>query len=137
MVNNQLTQKDNTLIEHAQQYLKKVFSPEKTYVVALIQTVAGSIYKGFNIKAYSGKASVCAEALALAQVLKAKDVEAQTLVVVAYDPELNTPIVISPCGSCRDLLREHLPHINVIIQDASLKFLKIPIKSLLPYPYTQ
>ena len=137
MANNQLTTHDYQLIEHAKEYLTSVFTPQKVYVAAAIQAADGTTYQGFNIKAQSGKASICAESIALSQFLKAKSTQAQTLVVVAYAPEQpSKPVIISPCGNCRDLLVEYLPHIAVIIQNAPSELLKVPIEKLLPYPYT-
>ena len=53
----------------------------------------------------------------------------------------------APCGSCRELLKHHFPHVNVIVPDPSIavptplppnyidNLVKINIKYLLPYPY--
>ena len=53
----------------------------------------------------------------------------------------------APCGSCRELLKHHFPHVNVIVPDPSIavptplppnyidNLVKINVKYLLPYPY--
>ena len=58
--------------------------------------------------------------------------------IVSLRGKLDPPVVLAPCGTCRELLRFHYPNINVIILDESSEkheLFKIKAKYLLPFPY--
>lgn len=120
---------DYDLIQHAYQALTKAHVPEKRFIVAAARAEHGIIFTALNIRAYLGKASVCAEPSVLGEVLDAGFGCPTTLVVVCY-PES----IVTPCGACRELLCDYCPSMDVIIPTPEgLK--KCNIKDLLPYKF--
>ena len=127
---------DLTLIASARNTLKEIFVPEKHFVVSALRTRSGKIYAGFNLKTTATRASVCAESIALAFALVAHEEDFDTLVTVAYPEGDNTlePIIVAPCGICRELLRDYAPNIAVILT-VNGKSTKVAIDRLLIHPY--
>ena len=128
--------KDLELVAYAQNALKKIFVPEKHFVLTALRTKSGKIYAGFNLKATATRASVCAESIAIAAALAAQEEEIEALVTVAYPDSDNTleRIIVSPCGICRELLHDYAPNAKIIL-DENGKLIKATINQLLSHPY--
>ena len=130
---NELTAPDTKLIDEALQYLNEVFMPKKHYVVALFRDDRGTIHRGHNYKTHSGKSNICAEMVALTELLQNN--QAPDTFVVILRTEDGEERIITPCGACRDLLCDYAPDAHAIIKENG-HLIKIPVKSLLPYAYS-
>lgn len=89
-------------------------------VAAGVRTEDGSIYEGVSLPAKIGRASVCAEPVAVGAAIAEghhhRDID--TCVAVAYPmPEHETAAqrVIPPCGVCRELLMDYNPDMRVLV----------------------
>ncbi|CAN6598354.1 cytidine deaminase [Trichomonascus vanleenenianus] len=84
---------------------EKSYSPySKFRVGAVIVTKDGSVFQGANMENASYGATVCAERTAAVKALYAGQREFKTIAVVS---DLDGPC--SPCGICRQFLREFTP----------------------------
>jgi cytidine deaminase len=77
-------------------------------VGAAVRSRSGKIYAGANLENASSGLSICAEAAALTRANSAGDLEIETIAVVGFsfpDPD-GASRVVTPCGSCRQLIAE-------------------------------
>jgi cytidine deaminase len=136
-VSSSLSIEDQQLVDAAFEKLKGIIVPEKHFVLATIRTKTGKIYTGVNLKTIATRASVCAESIALAKAIEAADKDWDTLVVVALLPSPNgkpAPVIVSPCGICRELFYDYAPSTQVIISHQGI-VKKVPLSEFLAYPY--
>lgn len=78
---------------------------ERVRVAAAISTRSGSIHTGLQVRSVTcGHCSTCAEPVAIGAALGAGDADFDACVAL----RLNTvPEILSPCGTCREILRDH------------------------------
>lgn len=89
-------------------------------VAAGVRLADGTIYEGVSLPAKIGRASVCAEPVAVGAAMAdghgQGDIE--TCVAVAYPMphhETSEQRVIPPCGVCRELLVDYNPEMRIIV----------------------
>ncbi len=84
-----------------------------------MRTRDGRIITGVNIDAYLGRMAVCAEAIAIGRsITEAGDQGIDTIVAVRHPrphEEDQSIKVVSPCGSCRELIHDYDPKARVIV----------------------
>ena len=120
---------DLELIEEAKKVINKNFDEvdENHTVGAAIRCKNGNIYVGVNVYAHHGS---CAEYIAIGAAITAGEREFDTIVAVRSPKKNNT--IISPCGNCRELLKQYAPNIKVLVQTEN-GIEKVTVKELLPY----
>ena len=114
-----LSQRDQELIAAAREAIKRGYRHDWQEVGAALRTRDGRIYTGVNLDAYLGRMAVCAEAVALGRaVTDMGETGIDTIVAVRHpDPgEADKAIlVVSPCGSCRELIWDYDRNARVIV----------------------
>jgi cytidine deaminase len=105
-------------------------------VGAALLTKGGNVYTGCNIESAAFSPTICAERVALGAAIAAgeKPGDFEAIAVVADYPDPTTP-----CGVCRQLLRELAPGIRVIMAAApelGSGRLEMGIEELLPHGFT-
>lgn len=121
-----LTPADEALLSHARDLNEETFDPEffdgAHIVAATVRTVDGEFHDGVSLPASIGRASSCAEPVALGSAMAAgyshEDLEA--CVAVAYpmpEHDAEKTRVIPPCGVCRELLVDYNPELRVLVPD--------------------
>lgn len=135
----ELTQTDHNLIDLAKETITKHFSPKHHRLATCILTSSGKIIIGINVEGSFGCNDVCAEQIALGNVLSQGIIDITCIVTVKHPKadDLNQSLrVVSPCGKCRELILDYAPNACVIVNDdGELK--KIQTKELLPYRYVK
>jgi cytidine deaminase len=104
-----------------------------------VRTRSGRIHTAVHLDTYVGRASVCAEAIAIGKALAEGDSEFDCIVSVRHPRprEANQEIqVVSPCGICRELLSDFAKDCTVIIPDNG-GLARVPIAELLPSKYVR
>jgi cytidine deaminase len=118
-----LSDRDQELIAAARDAIKRRYRNDWQEVGAAVRTRDGRIYTGVNLDAYLGRMAVCAEAVALGRaVTEAGETGIDTIVAVRHpEPaEADQAIaVVSPCGSCRELIWDYDRNARVIVPDAN------------------
>ena len=87
-------------------------------VGAAVRTRDGRIVTGVNLDAYVGRGAVCAEAVAIGRALTEKgDRGIETIVAVRHPKpgEAGEVAVVSPCGTCRELIHDYDAKAKVIV----------------------
>ena len=114
-----LSEADNELVEAARKAIVSRYRNDWQEVGAALRTRAGRIYTGVNLDAYLGRMAVCAEAVALGRaVTEVGESGIETIVAVRH-PRPTEPdqsiAVVSPCGSCRELIWDYDRNARVIV----------------------
>lgn len=117
------------LVAVAIQAAQTAYIPYSHYAVgAALQCDDGTIVTGCNIENAAYGASICAERTA---VVKAVSEGKRNFTAIA----VATANGGSPCGTCRQVLREFAPDIPVIITDFKGQFMVVPLGELLPHSF--
>lgn len=115
-----------TLIDRALAAREKAYAPYSKYKVgAALLTADGEIYEGCNVENAAYGLCMCAERTA---VFKAVSDGVREFSAIAVATENGG----SPCGSCRQVLREFAPDLTVIITDTAGNFRETTLSQLLP-----
>jgi len=130
--------KDRELIAAARDAIKQRYRNEWQEVGAALRTRDGRIITGVNIDAYLGRMAVCAEAVAIGRAItEAGDQGIETIVAVRHpkpDENDQTIAVVSPCGSCREIIYDYDARARVIVPEGDRETVA-SIAELLPNKY--
>lgn len=133
-----LTDKDQELIDAATKAIKSRYRNDWQEVGAAMRTRDGRLVTGVNLDAYVGRGAVCAEAIAIGTALTDKgDNGIETIVAVRHPKpgEKGDIAVVSPCGTCRELIHDYDPKARVIVPDSGNGPTVTTIGELLPNKY--
>lgn len=122
---------ESDLIEAARAILREHGKPAVHFIGAALRTRSGRVYSSVNLGTVVGRASVCAEAIALGMAAAAGDADIDC--VVAVD---ETGDVVSPCGICREMLSDYSPDARVIVPARPVPRMT-PIGELLPNKFVR
>jgi cytidine deaminase len=135
-----LTDQDHELIAAARAAIKERYRDEWQEVGAALRTRDGRVITGVNIDAYLGRMAVCAEAVAIGRAItEAGDKGIETIVAVRHPKptELDRTIpVVSPCGSCREIIHDYDAKARVIVPNGEEPAVAT-ITELLPNKYSR
>ena len=114
-----LSDRDQELIIAATEAIKRRYRNDWQEVGAAFRTRDGRIYTGVNLDAYLGRMAVCAEAVALGRAITENGETGIDTSVAVRHPEPTetdqTIAVVSPCGSCRELIWDYDRNARVIV----------------------
>lgn len=132
-----LTASDQDLIEQAKSLIKSRYLENRHHIASAVRGASGRVYTGLHLDTYVGRASVCAEAVALGQAMAAGETEIQAIVSVRHPrprEQHQDCKVVSPCGICREMLTDFAAGAAVILdRDGNLE--SVPVEALLPAKY--
>jgi cytidine deaminase len=135
-----LTERDRELIAAARDAIRQRYRDEWQEVGAALRTRDGRIITGVNIDAYLGRMAVCAEAVAIGRAItEAGDKGIETIVAVRHpkpDETDQTIAVVSPCGSCREIICDYDANARVIVPEGDGEAVA-SITALLPNKYSR
>ena len=133
-----LTAKDKELIAAATEAITSRYRNDWQEVGAAMRTRDGRVVTGVNLDAYVGRGAVCAEAIAIGTALTEKgDNGIETIVAVRHPKpgEKGEIAVVSPCGTCRELIHDYDAKARVIVPDGKNGPTVTTIGELLPNKY--
>lgn len=103
---------------------------EQVKVAASVLDDAGRIFTAVQVRSFNcSHCSICAEPIAIGMALTAGSAGLVACVAVARDGYA----IWSPCGSCRELLRDHFVTYAVVADDSGRPRC-VPAPELLPWP---
>jgi cytidine deaminase len=132
-----LSKKDEELIAAAAEAIKARYRDDWQEVGAAMRTRDGRVVTGVNLDAYVGRGAICAEAVALGRALtEGGDKGIETIVAVRHPKpgESGGIAVVSPCGTCRELIHDYDAKARVIVPGAKTPTV-VTIGKLLPNKY--
>lgn len=112
--------------------LEKAYVPYSKFpVAALLIDENGNKHKGVNVENASFGLTLCAERNAITTAVTENMKKIKVLVVTG-----NTPEPISPCGACRQVIKEFSDSETVIIlANKDTKYKITSLEELLPYSF--
>ncbi len=114
-----LSKADLELIEAAGKAITARYRNDWQEVGAAMRTRDGRIVTGVNLDAYLGRMAVCAEAVAIGRAITDMGETGIDTIVAVRHPKPTEPdqdvAVVSPCGSCRELIWDYDRNARVIV----------------------
>jgi cytidine deaminase len=106
---NELSEQDAWLLNEAREVTKQAYAPYSNfYVGAVAKLTNGEIVAGTNQENASFPAGLCAERVLLASASALyPETAVETMAISYYNSNGNSNQPISPCGICRQTLREY------------------------------
>jgi cytidine deaminase len=132
-----LSQGDRELIQEAVDLINARYVENRHHIAAAVRGKSGKVYTGLHLDTYVGRASVCAEAVAVGQAMAAGEQGIDTIVSVRHPrprEQHREPQLVSPCGICREMLNDFAPG-AVVLLAGSRGPERRPVESLLPDKY--
>lgn len=118
------------LIELAKQASLNSYSPYSKFAVGCsVETTDGQFFIGCNVENISFGLTICAERAAVFNAISAVGPDTRIKKVIIYTPT-NHPI--TPCGACRQVLKEFGDDLKVISVCKAGEELSFMIDDLLP-----
>ena len=105
------------------------YSPYSKYKVgAALLTKSGKVYTGCNIENVGHSAAVCAERTAIFKAVSEGETDFAAIAVATANGG-------SPCGVCRQVMREFASDLIVIIGDVTGQYQVLTLSDFLPYSF--
>ena len=122
---------DKKLLEIAVEAMENSYSPYSYRKVgAAIESKDGIVSSGCVIENVAIGATICAEAAAISAAVSAGHRSFKRIAIISDGSSYRLP-----CGTCRQLLNEFSPDIEVLCARASDgRYVSYPLSSLLPLP---
>jgi cytidine deaminase len=114
------------LVRQALEARERAYAPYSGYRVgAALLGKSGRVYTGCNVENAVYPLSTCAERVAVAEAVSEGEREFAALAVATANGG-------SPCGACRQILREFAADLLILIADASGAYRETTLAALLP-----
>jgi cytidine deaminase len=131
------TSADEELVAAATSAIRARFVAGRHQIAAAIRDSVGGTYVGLHLEATVGRASVCAEAVALGAAVLAGATDLETIVAVRHPLPAESAQdirLVPPCGLCRELLLDYAPHAGVLLT-RDRRLVRVGLAELLPEKY--
>lgn len=125
------------VLDAATSEIERSYRVERHQIAASLLDESGRLYTGIHIEALIGRASVCAESVALGNAVMAAAAPLVLAVAVRHPKPTEHARgieVVPPCGICRELLLDYAPEIDVIVP-SGITVERRPLRTLLPVKY--
>jgi len=122
---------DRKLLSMASDAMANSYSPYSRFKVgAAVECTDGSVFTGCNIENSAFGATMCAEAAAVASAVSAGHRSFKRIAIIS---EGNA--YCFPCGTCRQMLSEFSPEIEVLCARSDGRYVSYSLASLLPMAF--
>jgi cytidine deaminase len=123
---------DRELINLAISASSKAYAPYSGFNVgAAIECFDGEIFTGCNVENAALGCSICAERTALVKAISEGRKDFKRIAVYADSEKY-----CMPCGTCRQMLTEFAPDLEVLCAKSGGSYVSYRIYDLLSYPFT-
>ena len=118
------------LVRQALEARQAAYAPYSGYKVgAALLGKSGRVYAGANVENAAYSPTICAERVAVAKAVSEGERECAALAVATKDGA-------TPCGVCRQVLREFAEDLIVLVADAEGRTRESTLAELLPDSFT-
>ena len=118
-----------SLIAEAIKAAKYAYAPYSNYKVGVaLLTNNGKIYRGCNVENAAYRPSICAEQTAIVKAISEGDKQFRAMAVATKNR-------VTPCGVCRQVIREFAPTLPIIITDMDGNAQILNLTDLLPHSF--
>jgi cytidine deaminase len=118
---------DRELVKLANEARSRAYAPYSGFKVgAALLCADGAVYTGANIENSAFGSSVCAERTAFFKAISEGQREFVKIAVTCDRPYCR------PCGTCRQVMIEHAPDLEILMGSVDGSFKRTTIRDLLP-----
>jgi len=118
---------DRELVKLANEVREKAYAPYSGFKVgAALLCADGTVYTGVNIENAAFGPSICAERTAFFKAISEGQRAFVKIAVTCDRPHCQ------PCGTCRQVMIEHAPDLEVLMGSLDGSFVRTTIRDLLP-----
>jgi cytidine deaminase len=119
---------DRDLINRAEAAKNRAYAPYSRFPVgAALECENGMVYTGCNIENAALSCTVCAERVAVGKAISEGHKKFKRIAIYADSEDY-----CFPCGTCRQVLREFSPDIEVLCTRSDGRYVSYRLKDLLP-----
>lgn len=138
MVRTMIDADDLALIDAASGLIRARYAPNRHAVSCALRTRSGAIHLGVHLDCYVTRIAVCAEAVAIGRAATEGDGHDIETIVAVRQPVDQTldPVVVAPCGMCREMISDYAPQARVIVPGDNGPR-AVSVTSLLPNKYVR
>ena len=126
------------LIVTALESLDNSYAPYSGFnVAAAVLAGSGKIYQGVNVENASYPAGICAECNAVSNAVSCGERKIKAVAIVSRDSKGRSGGYTSPCGICRQVLREFSDpaELSVIMAKSVEDYKEMKLEDLLPVSF--
>ena len=117
---------DQQLVVLAQEARKAAYAPYSHYSVgAALLTLSGQVFTGCNVENAVYPLCLCAERTAVVKAVSEGQREFLAIAIATRNGG-------TPCGACRQVLREFAPHLRILLADDAGHVRPFTLDQLLP-----
>lgn len=122
---------EQELMQKAVSMLDMAYMPYSHFPVgAALECDDGTVYTGCNIENAAYGATICAERTAICKAVSEGHRRFRRIVIAGKSQQFCVP-----CGTCRQVLREFAPEIEVICLNGAGEARRFKLPELLPYSF--
>ena len=122
---------EQELMQKAVSMLDMAYIPYSHFPVgAALECDDGTVYTGCNIENAAYGATICAERTAICKAVSEGHRRFRRIVIAGKSQQFCVP-----CGTCRQVLREFAPEIEVICLNGAGEARRFKLPELLPYSF--
>lgn len=124
---------EQELMRLAVEMLDKAYVPYSHFPVgAALECEDGTVYTGCNIENAAFPCTICAERTAMFKAISEGNCKFRRIVVAGKSEDFCVP-----CGSCRQVMMEFAPEMEVICLNGQGQARSFRLRELLPYGFDQ
>ena len=124
---------EQELMRLAVEMLDKAYVPYSHFPVgAALECEDGTVYTGCNIENAAFPCTICAERTAMFKAISEGNCKFKRIVVAGKSEDFCVP-----CGSCRQVMMEFAPEMEVICLNGQGQARSFRLRELLPYGFDQ
>ncbi len=117
---------DAELAQLAQEARKNAYAPYSHYGVgAALLTASGQVFTGCNVENAAYPMTICAERTAIVKAISEGERDFVAIAIATHNGG-------SPCGACRQVMREFAPNLQVLLVDDAGQVRQFTLAQLLP-----
>ena len=125
------------MLAQARTLISARYAENRHQIAAAVLSSDGQIFTGLHSEAMVGRASVCAEAVALAKAREAGATSISLALAVRHPKPSETDkrvVLVPPCGLCRELLLDYGAHAQAALEvEGEIQL--VPLSEMLPHKY--
>lgn len=125
------------LVARARATISARYVENRHQIGAVLVAGDGRVFTGIHLEAMVGRASICAEAVALGRACEAGATDLRVALAVRH-PKPSEPHreikLVPPCGLCRELLLDYGPEIRVVLGSGD-GYELVRLAEMLPHKY--
>lgn len=122
------------MLSKLKEFSKKSYCPYSNFkVAAILESDDGEIHGGANIENIAFPSSLCAERVAINSAIMNNVNFDKIINLHIFSP--NADFCLSPCGSCRQVMTEHLKlETDIYMYSKDGEYIVMSLKDLVPMP---